>query len=203
MGFGRRIMGGDDERPWRDTMLVCLEGHVITDSLKSSPELAHLHCDKDGALTISACSSCNAAIPGEMHYPDVVSFGGAPTAPECCVNCGQAFPWTGKSAKPQTSGIPVEDLLTRLFERFPLVVRQLRQRHAGRETIDVGDEYDVQDLTHALLCIGTTFAKKSTRPAMPESQRVLTFCYPRSGPSSKSRCLEKGSLKKNLVMSCS
>jgi hypothetical protein len=73
----------------------------------------------------------------------------------------------------------------------------LRQRHAGRQPFDLGDEYDVQDLIHALCaCIGTTCAKKSTRQAMPESQRVLIFCYPRSGPSSKSRCLEEDSLKR-------
>jgi len=41
--------------------------------------------------------------------------------------------------------------LERLFDRFHLVVRQLRSRHADRETLDVSDEYDVQDLLHALL----------------------------------------------------
>jgi hypothetical protein len=39
----------------------------------------------------------------------------------------------------------------RICQRFHLVVRQLRRRHAGRTTLDVGDEYDVQDLLHALL----------------------------------------------------
>jgi hypothetical protein len=38
-----------------------------------------------------------------------------------------------------------------LCNRFHLAARQLRQRHAGRETLDVADEYDVQDLLHALL----------------------------------------------------
>lgn len=36
---------------------------------------------------------------------------------------------------------------------FHAVARQLRVRHAGRETLDVKDEYDVQDLLHALLRI--------------------------------------------------
>lgn len=35
--------------------------------------------------------------------------------------------------------------------RFHAVVRQLRTRHDGRPTFDVEDEYDVQDLLHALL----------------------------------------------------
>jgi len=38
-----------------------------------------------------------------------------------------------------------------LCDRFHLVARQLRQRYAERETLNVGDEYDVQDLLHALL----------------------------------------------------
>ena len=44
----------------------------------------------------------------------------------------------------------VEDL-ERIFGRFHQVARQLRDRHEGRPTLDVNDEYDVQDLLHALL----------------------------------------------------
>jgi hypothetical protein len=35
--------------------------------------------------------------------------------------------------------------------RFHAVVRQLRTRHGGRPAFDIEDEYDVQDLLHALL----------------------------------------------------
>lgn len=38
-----------------------------------------------------------------------------------------------------------------IARRFPLVVRQLRQRYSDRNTLDVQDEYDVQDLLHSLL----------------------------------------------------
>jgi hypothetical protein len=38
-----------------------------------------------------------------------------------------------------------------LCECFHLVAHQLRSRHDNRSTIDVQDEYDVQDLFHALL----------------------------------------------------
>jgi len=41
--------------------------------------------------------------------------------------------------------------LERIFSRFHQVARQLRSRHGSRETLDVHDEYDVQDLLHALL----------------------------------------------------
>jgi len=41
--------------------------------------------------------------------------------------------------------------LERLFDRFHLVVRQIRSRHDNRPTLDVEDEYDVQDLLRCLL----------------------------------------------------
>jgi len=41
--------------------------------------------------------------------------------------------------------------LRRILLRFHLCVRQLRDRHDSRSTLDVSDEYDVQDLLHALL----------------------------------------------------
>ena len=41
--------------------------------------------------------------------------------------------------------------LVKLFERFHLIARQLRDRHDGRQTLEVEDEYDAQDLIHALL----------------------------------------------------
>lgn len=44
-------------------------------------------------------------------------------------------------------------ILRRLCERFHLVARQLRARYGDRSTLDVHDEYDVQDLFHALLLL--------------------------------------------------
>ena len=42
-------------------------------------------------------------------------------------------------------------LIRNLCERFHILVRQLRSRYQNRETLNVQDEYDVQDLLHALL----------------------------------------------------
>lgn len=42
-------------------------------------------------------------------------------------------------------------VLERIFSRFGKVARQLRSRHSSRPTLGVDDEYDVQDLLHALL----------------------------------------------------
>lgn len=46
-----------------------------------------------------------------------------------------------------------KDIIINLMNRFHLVVKQLRDRYNNRETLDVQDEYDVQDLLHSLLYI--------------------------------------------------
>jgi hypothetical protein len=43
--------------------------------------------------------------------------------------------------------------IERICDRFHLVARQLRSRHDNRESLLVEDEYDVQDLFHALLTL--------------------------------------------------
>ncbi|MCB9948146.1 MAG: hypothetical protein H6842_09995 [Rhodospirillaceae bacterium] len=42
-------------------------------------------------------------------------------------------------------------LIEKLCLRFHIVARQLQQRHDERDTLSIEDEYDVQDLLHAIL----------------------------------------------------
>lgn len=51
----------------------------------------------------------------------------------------------------QKKEIEVEDVLERIFIRFHKVARQLRDRYNNKPTLEIEDEYDVQDLLHALL----------------------------------------------------
>lgn len=56
----------------------------------------------------------------------------------------------------QTKADSIDDYIRaveRICTRFHAVARQLRERHEDRETLNVADEYDVQDLLHALLRI--------------------------------------------------
>lgn len=89
------------------------------------------------------------------------------------------------------------DLVERLCERFHLVARQLRSRHNDRETLGVTDEYDVQDLMHALLRVhfddvreeeySPSYAGASTRMdfLLAREQIVLEVKHSRAGLSSK------------------
>lgn len=55
------------------------------------------------------------------------------------------------TVSPGGNGKRLLDELDQTILRFHAVAVQLRERHAGRATLDVNDEYDVQDLMHALL----------------------------------------------------
>ncbi|MBL1729070.1 hypothetical protein ELD60_31035, partial [Klebsiella pneumoniae] len=44
-------------------------------------------------------------------------------------------------------------LVKKICSRFHLVANQLKTRHSNRESLVISDEYDVQDLLHALLHI--------------------------------------------------
>ncbi|OJT16934.1 hypothetical protein BO221_48020 [Archangium sp. Cb G35] len=44
-------------------------------------------------------------------------------------------------------------ILENIFSRFHKAATQLRVRHDGRSTLEIKDEYDVQDLLHALLLV--------------------------------------------------
>lgn len=54
--------------------------------------------------------------------------------------------------KPQEYLGPIE-VIENILKRFHIVVNQLQQRHQNRGTLQITDEYDVQDLLHALLKI--------------------------------------------------
>jgi hypothetical protein len=58
----------------------------------------------------------------------------------------------GLSTGDPTAGNPIA-LIERITTRFHAVARQLRARRAERPTLDVKDEYDAQDLLHAMLRI--------------------------------------------------
>ena len=87
---------------------------------------------------------------------------------------------------PSVSAIPKKlDAIKLLCVRFHAVVKQLRKRHQGRSTLDVKDEYDVQDLLHAVLRIffddvrpeewTPSFAGKSSRMdfLLPKEKTVV------------------------------
>ena len=131
----------------KDTVEICTNGHIIHRGHRvygsKSPEKFCKFCS---AKIIEECLNCEKLIPNTITSNSL---------PDFCPYCSEPFPWKGKLKTQNTNLIaesPVK-ILRRIFSRFHLVVRELRNRHAGRTTLDVADEYDVQDLLSALLIL--------------------------------------------------
>lgn len=139
-----------------DTMQVCLNGHQITDSYTQFPEDRKKHCDDCGAKTIHLCPKCKEPIKG--HYISEGYLGSGPVdVPKHCHSCGEPYPWAKQPEESQEEVIEEQnnplDVVEHICGRFHLVARQLRNRHDNRSTLEISDEYDVQDLLHVLLRI--------------------------------------------------
>ena len=80
-----------------DVAQICLNGHVINDSVRKYPQHNRKFCDRCGVATITHCPNCNAEIPGEYHFEgELLRLGRNKdaTAPAFCANCGRPYPWT-------------------------------------------------------------------------------------------------------------
>lgn len=99
---------------------------------------------------------------------------------------------------PTTTTMPERiEALYRIGDRFHLVAKQLRIRHQDRPTLDIADEYDTQDLFHALLKIpfddvrpeewAPSYAGGASRMdfLVPEIEAVVEIKKSRSGLSAR------------------
>ena len=77
---------------WYDVAQICLNGHVINESVKKYPQHNKKFCDKCGAATITDCQNCNAEIQGEYYAEGIIDFGYKAKA--FCPDCGKPYPWT-------------------------------------------------------------------------------------------------------------
>ncbi|MCW5199994.1 DUF2321 domain-containing protein, partial [Desulfobulbus sp. F1] len=135
---------------YHDTQQVCINGHQITANFGRSPEFRRDYCNKCGAKTIHKCQQCGTDIKGKYHVDGVFSMGSTPV-PKFCEKCGSKYPWADKMDDDEVAQLNPAVSVERICNRIALVIRQLRIRHDGRPAHDVEDEYDLQDLLHALL----------------------------------------------------
>jgi hypothetical protein len=101
-----------------------------------------------------------------------------------------AQPRAAAPARPQAPAAPVAGtaatmadavgLLRKIGNRFHAVARQLRLRHEGRPTLEVEDEYDAQDVVHALLCLEFDEIRRETwQPGYAGGSPHTYFVAPR------------------------
>ena len=77
------------------TAQICLNGHIITDSIQIDPKPGQKYCDECGAELITACQKCNSNIRGLMVIPDPYAdrMVDLNRPPQFCYNCGNPYPW--------------------------------------------------------------------------------------------------------------
>lgn len=187
--FGRR-----HQQPWRDVMQVCLNGHVINDGYQKYPQYNKEYCNKCGEKTITNCQNCGKPIPGDMQDTGVVAVGFQMPAPDFCQHCGEKFPWFEKNKTNSASG-QESSLVTleRIFSNFHNVVRRLRNRYASRETLDITDEYDVQDLLHSLLILFfNDIRAEEVTPSYAGKSARIDFLLKKEGVAVEVKMTRKG-----------
>ncbi len=86
----------EEEPAHYDVAQVCLNGHMINDACKHSPETCEDHCSRCGDPTIRACRFCNTPTRGRYFVPGVVDLSGPGTPSRFCHKCGKPYPWTSR-----------------------------------------------------------------------------------------------------------
>lgn len=93
------------------TMMVCENGHVITDELEQSSR-GSAFCDDCGAPNITTCQECGTPIRGGLIDSGVLMIGFNSSAPKYCHNCGQPYPWTSRSIEALRELVNLDDGLS-------------------------------------------------------------------------------------------
>ena len=121
---GNRFIDSGAFNAWRAKLLMMMNSRHI-----SAPEIRdQINRLPDKYLNDAKSLQCHISALIESIQKGYVVFGDNP-----------AFDWNAE--------------LENIFNRFHKVVRQLRTRYKDRQTLSVSDEYDVQDLLHALLVL--------------------------------------------------
>lgn len=162
------LMAGTDES--YGTAQICLNGHVISSSVKEHPKSCQTYCDICGAKAIEACPNCEEPIRGTHYisgpYRRVFSCS-IETPPSYCGNCGQSFPWTETAlqsavellaeelqlSEEETAGLneSVSDAI-RETPRATLGATRIRRllQRAGEETVEAVRDILVGVLSEAM-----------------------------------------------------
>jgi len=114
-----------------DTAQVCINGHIITDSVQISPQINQKFCDICGSPLITKCPHCKADLRGRKHIKDVTSMSGGRVvylnkAEHFCYQCGKPYPWLESKLQDarelinDLEGISVEekDVLTKSIDEI-------------------------------------------------------------------------------------
>ena len=106
--------------------------------------------------------------------------------------------WSDSSPTEAEENTSTVSDLVKIIDRFYLVVKQLRDRHGERETLDIQDEYDVQDLFHALLKLYFDDVRaEEWTPSYAGSSSRIDFLIPELNLAIETKMTRKGLANKD------
>ena len=78
-----------------DTAQVCINGHIITDSIQVDPKPEIKFCEKCGSELITQCQHCKSNIKGREFIPDLMDarIVNLYNVKPYCYDCGKPYPW--------------------------------------------------------------------------------------------------------------
>jgi hypothetical protein len=81
-----------------------------------------------------------------------------------------------ETIQPKAKSTDYDAILANIFENFDICARQLLRRHDKRDTLKIEDEYDVQDLLNALLCLNFSDVRpEEWTPSYAGSSKRMDF----------------------------
>lgn len=135
----KKIKAYQDFKKWRRDTEIVIE-NVFGIGTRHTKDFADAFMIWDMSVDYSTISDFQKMLSGKNDiYPVLFSF----------LSEIEKFEDNITVLAPKNSLKTIENLC----RRFHLVARQLRSRHDSRNTINIEDEYDVQDLFHALLTL--------------------------------------------------
>ncbi len=77
------------------TAQICINGHIITDSIQVDPIPGQEYCEKCGEQLITTCPNCHSELRGRRLIPDLMSarIVHLHKPPSFCFKCGKPYPW--------------------------------------------------------------------------------------------------------------
>ncbi|KUO66100.1 MAG: hypothetical protein APF84_12320 [Gracilibacter sp. BRH_c7a] len=122
---------GYDSDTQYDVAQICLNGHLVNEATKKSPQFSSKYCGKCGQPTIDKCPLCKSPIASRYQRSRTPSMSSSPESPVpfYCHDCGKPYPWTQTIIDTTIELISGEDELTPedkkiITENLPDIISQ-------------------------------------------------------------------------------
>lgn len=155
----------------------------LSPSTASAPTPASPEATPSSGASAGAVPPTQTSIPParseKEHSGEPLPFEDALSSPLPLQPQTEASTLRNQNARPETDPL---DRVRKLCSRFHAVARQLRLRREYRTTLEVEDEYDVQDLLHALLRLEFDEVEiEEWIPGYTQGSPRTTFLLPKNG----------------------